>query len=35
MIYPACKNGEHGRCPVVYAGLVKCKCACHVVIGSG
>ena len=35
MIYPACKNGEHGRCPINYAGLVKCRCACHVVVGSG
>ena len=35
MIYPACKRKKHATCPVVYAGLVKCKCACHAVIGSG
>jgi|7_EtaG_2_1085326.scaffolds.fasta_scaffold00635_14 hypothetical protein len=34
MIYPACKNGEHTRCPVVYAGLVKCACLCHKVVGE-
>jgi hypothetical protein len=35
MIYPSCKNGNHGECPVYYAKLIKCKCACHAVIGSG
>jgi hypothetical protein len=35
MIYPACKNGEHAKCPVNYAGLVKCRCTCHNIIGMG
>jgi hypothetical protein len=35
MMYPSCKNGKHAECPVIYAGLVKCKCLCHQVIGSG
>jgi hypothetical protein len=35
MIYPACKRGMHHSCPVVYAGLIKCGCHCHKIIGAG
>ena len=35
MIYPACKKGSHVQCPAQYAGLAKCRCACHAIIGSG
>jgi hypothetical protein len=34
-VYPSCKQGEHVKCPRQYAGLVKCQCACHLVIGVG
>ena len=35
MVYPACKSGKHTTCPITYVGLVKCRCSCHVVVGSG
>lgn len=35
MIYPSCRAGNHGGCPVMYGGLVKCNCTCHKIIGIG
>jgi hypothetical protein len=33
-VFPACKEGDHKGCIIVY-GNMKCPCTCHKVIGIG